>query len=914
MIIEEVELENFISHRRTSVRFSPGVTVIVGPNGAGKTSIVDAITYALLGIHSRGQPQAKDPVIRLGASVARVKIVFSVGGRRYMILKTVSRGSTVSETKLYMLTDNGRQLLADGVTKVRLEVAKLLGAHVDVLKHLLVARQGEVDLIVRSSEERKKIVNAVLQLDAMEKAYDRMSAVVSKWKEKLAATTSRLRELERQFRELKAKEARLKELQRDVEKLEKELVEKRAILDDAHRKLEEYQKAVKELHGVEAELEAAEARLEDIEKRVASLGESIAAKEARLEELEQLKQFENSVETIVEYAELLREKRQLEERLSGLELELKELEPASKQVSGLEDAVKRYRKISRRLDELQKSRRRYDELNAKAEQLRKRIAEIDAELKTAKRKTYLEVARLLGLEKIADREPHELLRSLETLKKRADELINEYEEKIQEAQRKLGEVRSKIKDITDRIEKLSRAYGRCPLCGQPLTPQKREQLIKTLRQERDSLRSREVDLIHRMEKYEKQLQEVINLRESVVRAISAIASLVRYVDQLTSSKRRLEDELKRVENELRSLWLEVKEHEELSRELESLAKAVEEYSLLSMKARRYIEVREAFNMLSSRLRTVNEKIESLRKRLVRVLEALGGEPDPDKLKEFANRIVAAKAERETLEKNLASEREELERLSRTAVELRNRIAMLKSRMESLKDHVRRLEEVVDRVKGLEEEVKALESKLSYLKGQLDTLKDDVSKLPVVEKELEELKERRKALQNLVSVLERIRVLFGPLGLQRAVRLKAKQALEYHLRTVLQRFGLDVDDVKLTDDYDVIVVSRNGEKRVTMLSGGERVALGIAFRIALAKLAGSRIGVMILDEPTTNLDEERRRELIEIIKYGLTGSGLQQLIVITHDRELEEAADTIIEVYRDASGGSAVRVVEPGLQG
>ncbi len=43
MIIERVELENVLSHRRSTISLGRGIIAIVGPNGAGKTSIIDAI-------------------------------------------------------------------------------------------------------------------------------------------------------------------------------------------------------------------------------------------------------------------------------------------------------------------------------------------------------------------------------------------------------------------------------------------------------------------------------------------------------------------------------------------------------------------------------------------------------------------------------------------------------------------------------------------------------------------------------------------------------------------------------------------------------------------------------------------------------------------------------------------------------
>jgi energy-coupling factor transport system ATP-binding protein len=70
-----------------------------------------------------------------------------------------------------------------------------------------------------------------------------------------------------------------------------------------------------------------------------------------------------------------------------------------------------------------------------------------------------------------------------------------------------------------------------------------------------------------------------------------------------------------------------------------------------------------------------------------------------------------------------------------------------------------------------------------------------------------------------------------------------------------------------------------------LSGGEKQRLAIASVLAL------RPSVIVLDEPTTDLDPEGRAEVFELIKK-LRGQGLS-LIVIEHESEELRAADRIV---------------------
>ncbi|MEM3921468.1 MAG: SbcC/MukB-like Walker B domain-containing protein [Nitrososphaerota archaeon] len=92
---------------------------------------------------------------------------------------------------------------------------------------------------------------------------------------------------------------------------------------------------------------------------------------------------------------------------------------------------------------------------------------------------------------------------------------------------------------------------------------------------------------------------------------------------------------------------------------------------------------------------------------------------------------------------------------------------------------------------------------------------------------------------------------------------------------------------------------DGEQIIETLSGGERVAISLVLRLSMAAaLAGEALGLMVMDEPTIHLDSERGRDLVNILKnFKGSASMLAQLIVVLHDRELEEAADQIYEVVR-----------------
>ncbi|HDD33570.1 MAG TPA: hypothetical protein ENG30_00305, partial [Thermofilaceae archaeon] len=285
-----------------------------------------------------------------------------------------------------------------------------------------------------------------------------------------------------------------------------------------------------------------------------------------------------------------------------------------------------------------------------------------------------------------------------------------------------------------------------------------------------------------------------------------------------------------------------------------------------------------------------------------------GEPS-----EVVARVREARGKIAVLEQLAASRDALRNERARVEGEIREAITRLKS-LESL---CARAEEVSARLKVLRERerelvgtVNAMRRELELLYRRAGELKEDREKL---ERELRELRAKSGKVEELelfIEFLRKLRALMGKDGLQRELRLKAKPLIETYLRTFSSLFDLNFLDVRLTEDYDLVVVDSQGMRPIDTVSGGEKVALALALRLAIAKAASpSKMRMMMLDEPTVHLDDIRRRQLIVAIRrlFGASGNEFPQLILVTHDNELEEAADLVLRVKR-TSRGSAIENV------
>jgi exonuclease SbcC len=138
-----------------------------------------------------------------------------------------------------------------------------------------------------------------------------------------------------------------------------------------------------------------------------------------------------------------------------------------------------------------------------------------------------------------------------------------------------------------------------------------------------------------------------------------------------------------------------------------------------------------------------------------------------------------------------------------------------------------------------------------------------------------------------------------------ISLKASEYLE-KLNTKIQRISLS----EKTRDVNIACYSRNTTLELESLSGGEQVSIALALRLGMAHLLGaSNLNFMILDEPTTHLDSERRKSLVNVLSQ-LTNikqdNSPMQFIIITHDAEIfEDSSVENIYKFEPSQNGTVV---------
>ena len=148
----------------------------------------------------------------------------------------------------------------------------------------------------------------------------------------------------------------------------------------------------------------------------------------------------------------------------------------------------------------------------------------------------------------------------------------------------------------------------------------------------------------------------------------------------------------------------------------------------------------------------------------------------------------------------------------------------------------------------------------------------------------------------INLLNHIRNLYSKNGIQKDLRNISRPLIQKHTKEFFNEFNFNYSDLTLDDEYDVTIYGPEGESSMTMVSGGEKIAIALALRLGITQaMSNGELDTILLDEPTIHLDSSRRHELINLLKEM---SLLPQMIIVTHEPQLENAADNLIKVEKE----------------
>ncbi|MBI4210487.1 MAG: AAA family ATPase [Candidatus Diapherotrites archaeon] len=316
--------------------------------------------------------------------------------------------------------------------------------------------------------------------------------------------------------------------------------------------------------------------------------------------------------------------------------------------------------------------------------------------------------------------------------------------------------------------------------------------------------------------------------------------------------------------------------EELEEESEKARKSIAELEKkLSAAQKNARELQEKTGKLDAEKETMQGSLLELRHAMEATEEAERCKKQLEELDAKTNETNAQIRKLGFDENGLAKERAAFYSVSERTAKLKSELKAAEELLKEIESSAKIMREAGERVKTLEGQVAATEKALEKLAIFASALRSTQAEM------------RGAMIQTINEAMDEIWPNVYPYEDFTSVRISVEEG-----------------------SYEIMVRQLNGEwVRVDgILSGGERSAAALTIRIATSLVLTQNLGWIILDEPTHNLDANAVKELAGMLG-GRLPALIEQVFIITHDKEMENAASGKLYVLeREKSKDGVTKVV------
>ena len=466
--------------------------------------------------------------------------------------------------------------------------------------------------------------------------------------------------------------------------------------------------------------------------------------------------------------------------------------------------------------------------------------------------------------------------------KRQDKLI--YETKKAEEEKSLQEILPQLNILQADIEKNKKNL------------QELSQQIKQAHEIRTSLVSLKINLKNNEDQKQKDMKEI----ERIDKSLQETFSINFQQQDFKKDILKLKQELDNRDQKIREFFSEIAVNESKKKEVNELERRIHDLiecpyckqqvsedhkKKILEEARKKIEncdqkvlvLRQEREKMETELRSIKERIEQLR--------------DKEKEAETIKLKLAWIAEQKKVRDNLFAE---LKSIVEKQFALEDKLKILDQESQTFKDVEKNHEMQNEIIEGLTRK----ERELAIKKAQHDRqIQYHQSRILELEKEIKTKEEMIKEILRLKKlnewILDHLSILLMSIekNVMLAINIEFNKMFEKWFSMLTENLSARVDE-----DFSPIIEQQSYEIDYDGLSGGERTAAALAYRLALNQIINNLMsklttrGLLILDEPTDGFSSEQLEKMRNILDELKT----EQLILVSHEDEIEGFVQNIIK--------------------
>ena len=914
MIFTRLELKNFKSHAKTAIDFNSGISLIVGQNGAGKSTIFEAISFALFKVY--GTKTITD-LVRSNKNINEkiemmVKLSFYANGDDYLVERgvTLNKSSSKSTSNLYKSYDGNYEMIASGNKQVDSLIEEILSMDSSTFLNATHIRQGEIaDLIDKTPATRKKLIGKLLKLEKLEKAYENIPRIMEDHKTRKAILEDRIQpESELNF-QLKSEKEKHFTLTNENDRLKEEFGVLEEDIEQKNKEKEELDKQKSEYESLKLKLEHEDESLDGMKNRRDELtkkyGEILRNEKEMIllkpfsEKLPIYNEFKESLINLNKFKEDEKSNREIISQIEGYKVAIESEKENHERFIALESEIN---VLNSQKVELSAELKRMDELEKERNNLCNDINQYANDLE----KFYNDSSSVLSEfgEEVSPIKTNDDLNNLdstvEALRINLREEIEKVSSEIDQINKETIGLKQEIKSLDEPLSDIKKVENKCPVCQSDISEDKKNELISMYEETifNDTKQINENNEISTKLNKDKSLKDENLLKLDSIK--TKIYQNKHIVGDLDKFNRRLEF----INTQIKELQDKKEALDELDKKIESKSN---EFKELEPHHKKYLEANTLLksapdeSKIKDELYTISGNIRSEDERLKRFIASdsmLSLEITEERLNELINELIEKDTRYHILLGSIKGKEEYEEKIKANGEEIENKekeIADIKKSIEDSKYNEENYRNMVFLIDRLNEKFNQYSKKIA--------VNDNI--LEMYEKSIEEIEESIEvnkknadelfAVNEYYSLLEDLRTLYSKDGIQGDLRSFSRPLIQKHTRDFFEKFNFDYSDLILDNEYNISIFGPDGEVNIENVSGGEKIAIALSLRLGITQaMSKGNIETILLDEPTIHLDSYRRQELIEVL-HSMTV--IPQMLIVTHDQELETAADTLIRVTK-----------------
>ncbi|MEH1739091.1 AAA family ATPase [Fusobacterium varium] len=932
MKINRIHLENYRIHDKLDVEFDSGINLLLGENGKGKSSILEAIGYALFDSELRGGNQRE--AIKYGKKSAKIEIEFTgIDGEDYIVTRKIP-GSTSIYKK-----DNPDFQLIGKEDRIR-ELCGIKGDLKGIYDNVIVAKQNEfISSFKEKDNEREKIFNKVFNTDIYKKIYEGYSRdAVNRYEKDIEIERSSMENIA----EIMEDPADIKEKLEFEKGRAKEYNSSLALLNEEKSKVKEFLNSYNTLN----------LEIEKLTGEINALSESIKNKNEEFTKVaNSIKESEISEKIVKENRAKYEEYQKYSQEINILKIRKKELEKIKEECLLHEKEINSLEKLNSEIDgEIKVFENKKENNESLLLERKNKLFEIEKEIIDKKGKSVEYKSELSKITPLLIK-----LEEFEKKLEVGENNIKNFEIKLEEKLEDINKEKEKRKylmseNLENQLSELEEHEKNKKLLEDEILKkdlllkenEEAFEMLKTsycpyLKEQCKNLDGKNIDeyFKDKREKYIKEIEEKKNTvkeinnklinKNEIMEKIIRLDTLSKEIDEkeveFIQEKLKLETGKSKIENEklkLKNFKLEnnIESKEKLSEIKITLKTKIDSLDLLKseeIKGGLEKEIENLNKNINIELKNIEEK-KIVIKENIKTLEEKRNFLNENKI--FSNELIIINTNIDKLEKktnslernsNLylenykkAMEKNELEKnlenikiiIENNQMKFKEKSTLLELKRKDIESI--ELEKIQKKDEKITSDIEEIREKLGAVNSEVETLK---KKLDEAKKYEDLLKNKRKYLEKLNMKLELTKIFREKIkSMGKEVSKNMLKEIEIlateNFRKITGRGEKIVWSNEDKNKYVVFLDGDRGELKFEQLSGGEQVAVAISIRGAMSELF-TESKFSIFDEPTNNLDTERRRSLADSI--GEILKNLEQSIIVTHDDTFREMAQKVIEL-------------------